>query len=734
MAEKSDNAKTTKSTKTAKSIKTAKTSKSAKSASAVKKTAPRRTKKRQGDVVFALDIGTRSVVGVLAEKKDNGYTIIDMETVFHEKRSMTDGQIEDIEAVAEVIKKVKAELEKRRMIKLTDVCIAAAGRALKTMKHKALCDVSELRSLTAENLKTAELEAVREAEEKFSESGERNAFYCVGHSVIGLTLDGYKVQKPEGHRGERLETEIIAAFLPAYVVESLCAAVDIAGLDVAGLTLEPIAAMNIIVPPELRLINIALCDIGAGTSDVAASRDGSVVAYGMATVAGDEITEELMKALLIDFNTAERLKTSELPETEYTDILLMSHKITSEEIAELLKPSAEKLAETICGEIMEANGTAPQAVFLVGGGSKLAGLTSLVAKGLGISENLVVTGRRELMRGITAPDKLEIGTEHATPLGIAITASEGVKYDFTTITLNGRKIRALDTNRVTVFELTALGNIKPEKLMGRSGSALSFTINGQRTVLRGTPMTPCEIMINGKPASLNSVVKKGDEVTIIPAVDGEDAAALLSDYVDLGGMFTAEIMIEGEPKIIGKYVKVNGNIVTSDREIENGNALECFDITTFDELCKAEDIPHELALLNGEKADENTMLSDGDEISLVRAEQSVAAGVAEMPAKPVEIPNATETKETPKPVIAMPVEKAEAKNEEAPEEIHIIFNGEPAKFPVIDMKREPIFLDLLAAFSDNPTALLSHATTTTINGKVARLNDIVRDGDEIIIE
>lgn len=62
-----------------------------------------------------------------------------------------------------------------------------------------------------------------------------------------------------------------------------------------------------------------------------------------------------------------------------------------------------------------------------------------------------------MIRGVTAPKTLHIGTEHATPVGIAMTASEGVKYDFTTITLNGRKIRALDTCRLTVFELCNIG-------------------------------------------------------------------------------------------------------------------------------------------------------------------------------------------------------------------------------------------------------------------------------------
>ena len=442
---------------------------SPKKAGAAKSSAPKRTKKQQGGMIFALDSGTRTVVGILAERDGDGYKLIDMETRAHESRSMTDGQIEDIDAGAAVVNSVRSELEKRQSVKLQKVCVAAAGRALRTLRHKSDFDVSGRRVISAGDISAAELEAVRSTEEQFTGENGNGSFYCVGHSVISLELDGYKVSKPEGHRGNTLTTEVIAAFLPAYVVESLCAAVDAAGLETAGLTLEPIAAINAVVPKELRLINIVMCDIGAGTSDVAASRDGSIVAYGMATVAGDEITESLMKQLLVDFSEAERIKTSPAPQTEYTDILFMKHTITAEQVSELLRPAAEQLAQAIADEILAANGGAPQAVFLVGGGSRLAGLPEMVAQRLGMPPQRVAAGTREMIRGISAPKNIVIGAEHATPIGIAITSSDGVKYDFTTMTLNGRKIRALDTRRLTVFELCSLGGIKPEQLMARSG-------------------------------------------------------------------------------------------------------------------------------------------------------------------------------------------------------------------------------------------------------------------------
>lgn len=674
------------------------------SKTAPKRTAPRRTKKQQGDVIFALDIGTRTVVGVLAEKTADGYKLIDMETQAHESRSMTDGQIEDIDAVAAVVKSVKAALERRQLIKLQRVCIAAAGRALRTLRHSCAHDVSSRRVISAEDIREAELEAVRSAEEAFTEENSTSSFYCVGHSVISLTLDGYKVSKPEGHRGNELVTEVIAAFLPAYVVESLCAAVDLAGLETAGLTLEPIAAINAVVPRELRLINIVMCDIGAGTSDVAASRDGSITAYGMATIAGDEMTEALMKQLLVDFNEAERIKTCPDPQTEYTDILFVRHTITAERIAEIIHPAAEELAQTICAEILKANGEAPQAVFLVGGGSKLAGLPELVAKGLGLDPARVAVGSKEMIRGITTPKNIELGTEHATPVGIAITASEGVKYDFTTITINGRKIRTLDTRRLTVFELCALAGIRPEQLMARSGKALTYTADGEKITLRGTPSVPSEMSLNGKPCSLNSPVRKGDEVNIVPAVPGEDAAALLSDQYDLAGMSVIEVTVDGRNVTAGDHISVNGIPTAADADIENGAVLQRIRLGTFGELLAQEEIPLECALLNGSHAEAGQALSDGDEITTQKAEIPAEA-----------------------PQEAAPEPHAE------PDGIPIVFNGMPAVFPA-KAGQQPIFLDILAAFSDDPTGLLAGSANVTINGKLARLDEVIRPGDEIVID
>lgn len=668
----------------------------------VKKTAAKKIP--QGDIIFALDIGTRTIVGVLAKKLDTGCEILDIETVAHEKRCMTDGQIEDIKTVAEDIKKVRRALEQKNHISLTSACIAAAGRALKTVRSSWEYKLDKEKIITDEILNATELDAVRRTCADFSAKNDAAAFYCVGHSVISLSLDGFKVTKPEGHRGERLTTELIAAFLPAYVVESLCAAVDEAGLEIAGITLEPIAAMNAVIPPELRLINLALCDIGAGTSDVAISRDGSVVAYGMATTAGDEITEVLMKELLVDFNTAEAIKTSAEDEITYTNILLMQNTITRSRVLEIIAPAADELAKVIAREIVAANATPPQAVFIVGGGSKLEGLPERVARELNMDTSRVIAGRRELLRRITAPDTMPLGAEHTTPLGIALSYGEGVSYDYTTITVNGKKLRALDTNRLTVFELLNFAKIKPEELIAGVGKSLSFTLNGEKVNLHGKPAKPSEIMVNGQLASLNTVVTKGDEVVITPAKRGENASAHLSDYFNLQSTKGFTVTAFGEKTRAGQFVLFNGKETAGERRINDGDEITLVERDTLEKLLRSLEITDEVTL-NGEKASGSEKLKSGDVIELAKPSFEVN-----------------------------PVEEAPTVPEETRKNPLITVNGIETQFPLREDGRAPIFLDVAAAFSDDPTKLLAHAGTITINGKIARLDEEIHDGDVIVIE
>ena len=81
--------------------------------------------------LFALDIGTRSVVGIILEQQADNYHVADILVKEHKERAMVDGQIHNVLYVAELIQEIKSQLEQTHG-PLKKVSVAAAGRALKT--------------------------------------------------------------------------------------------------------------------------------------------------------------------------------------------------------------------------------------------------------------------------------------------------------------------------------------------------------------------------------------------------------------------------------------------------------------------------------------------------------------------------------------------------------------------------------------------------------------------------
>jgi cell division protein FtsA len=279
------------------------------------------------------------------------------------------------------------KLEKNLGIALTKVAIAAAGRVLKTSQVKLEYDVDPDSEITEEIVGGIEVDAVQNAQVKLDKEldDEKTVFYCVGYSVVNYFLNGYVISSLVGHKGKKIGVEVLATFLPRVVVDSLYTVIDKVGLKVHSLTLEPIAAISVTIPKDLRLLNLVLVDIGAGTSDIAVTQSGSVVAYGMVPIAGDEITEKIAHEYLVDFNTAEKIKidiSSGIETIKFKDILGKNNEVSNKNALEMLDSTIEVLASSISNKILEFNKKAPNAVFCVGGGSQINGLTEIISEKL----------------------------------------------------------------------------------------------------------------------------------------------------------------------------------------------------------------------------------------------------------------------------------------------------------------------------------------------------------------
>lgn len=544
--------------------------------------------------LFALDIGTRSVVGIILEEQDEKFHVVDLISEEHKERAMVDGQIHNVIHVASVIQHVKEQLEEKHG-PLRSVSVAAAGRALKTEQGSASLDIKNRPAITDDDINRLELAAVQKAQQQLLANNEKersNHYYCVGYSVLYYRLDNQEIGSLMDQQGEVAEVEVIATFLPRVVVESLLAALKRADLEMEGLTLEPIAAINALIPSTMRRLNVALVDIGAGTSDIAITNKGTVVAYGMVPTAGDEITEALSDHYLLDFPVAEKVKRdlSKYDEIAISDILGFEQIYKKDEIMDILRPAVTSLATAIGHEILRLNSqVAPKAVLLVGGGSLTPEITDEICTFLKIPKNRAAVRGIDAIQKLTHEDHVPVSPELVTPIGIAIAAKNSpIKY--MSVKVNNQVIRLFEVKEMTIADALLAANVSINRLYGKPGLAISVSVNGQDIFVPGGHGNPTEIFVNGEKASTKHPIQNDDVIELIQGSDGEPAKAMIKDLIEYEEDCT--VYINEEPFVIEPNIKLNGQPAERTTYLADGDVLT---------IEKAENVQQVLSWVGKEK-------------------------------------------------------------------------------------------------------------------------------------
>lgn len=534
-------------------------------------------KAQANDVVLAMDIGTRSIIGMVGAVEDGKVNIIAIEKEEHTERAMIDGQIENIEKVAAIAKKVKKRLEAKTHIKLERVCVAAAGRALRTKRADYELELPGTQLIDDEIISRLEAGAITKAEEAFDAENEAadddRRYYLVGYTVCQYYLDQYMISNLKDHRGRQIKVDLIATFLPSEVVESLYTTMNKIGLEVASMTLEPIAAINAAIPENIRLLNLILVDIGAGTSDIAACTGGSITGYTMATMAGDEITETIMKKYLVDFSTAESIKAQleNQDEITFVNILGLEQKVSKKDINKCIQGAKEALSKEIADKVVEINGTAPSALFLAGGGSKLSGLKEGITEALGMDSGRVAIAGNYFQTSAFSNEYDLNNPEYATPLGIAVSSGLNMINDSFRVILNNKPAKLFRSGTFTALNLLMMNGYNFRDIMGRTGANLTVTVNGKRKVFYGTASEPASLFINQKEGKLSDVIHAGDNIEFVPAVHGTPARACLGDIQ--GAALSDDVTVNGMRASLKTSLK-NGDVIFIKAPVEEESPRE----------------------------------------------------------------------------------------------------------------------------------------------------------------
>lgn len=680
--------------------------------------------------VFGLDIGTRNVVGTVGYRTEDDKFIVAAQCVKqHETRAMLDGQIHDIGKVGRIISQVKAELEAQLNEPLSDVCIAAAGRVLKTVTTHVEYEYAEESIVTGEDIHTLDLLGIEKAQDILKEANDTQyKFYCVGYSVVKYFLNDEVFISLEDHKATKIGEDIIVTFLPEDVVDGLYSAVGQAGLTVANMTLEPIAAINVAIPENYRMLNIALVDVGAGTSDISVTREGSIIAYGMIPYAGDELTELIVQHFLVDFKTAEAMKLASTTEEEvtYEDIMSISHTIPSKEIWDLVEPTIDKITSEVATKIIELNGDKTvSACFVVGGGGKIHGFTQMLAKKLELPEERVALRGEEVLKEVVfEQEDIHKDPLLVTPIGICLNYYEQ-RNNFIMMKFNGERLKLYDNNRLTIVDAALQAGFPNDELFPKRGMPINFVVNGAARIARGEAGEPAIVTLNGRPANINTPLVPNCEVTIEPSTAGADAVYTIEQLEEYHES-TLTVIINGKTVVCPKFVEVNGQLEPGSYEIKEGDVIETRNYYTVRQVAEFMDVEvdtdHEI-LVNNRLADFDTLVYENFTIDWT----VLSFGVAPEPENRY---NAT-ISDTSSEVSAED-ESQETKEEEAPKEtegsVTVMVNGESV---TMTGKQNYIFVDVFDWYSFDLSAGKGRAIATLVNGKEAEFSQPLANGDNI---
>ena len=371
-------------------------------------------------------------------------------------------------------------------------------------------------------------------------------YYLVGYSVTKQYLNGNIIGNLENQKGHLIALDLIATFLPEEVIDGLYRAVEMAGLEVSNLTLEPIAASMVAIPEKFRLLNIALVDVGAGTSDICITNDGAITAYGMIPRAGDALTEAIAKHCLVDFATAESIKKgiSVLEEVTYEDIMGLPQTITKAEILKLIRPILVDMADEVAKCMKELNGGTPvSAIFVVGGGGIVEGYSEALANAMDIPVNRVALRGEELMTKFVFH---EANSHHdamsVTPLGICLNYYEQ-NNNFIYVNVNNERVKLYNNGNLHVADALMQMAVPNDSIFPKRGKSIRFTINGEIRLLKGGLGEAASVTVNGNAANIHTIVHKNDQVNITFSTRGEDAKCRIENLAEYRKFVDEDLVI-----------------------------------------------------------------------------------------------------------------------------------------------------------------------------------------------
>jgi len=253
------------------------------------------------DIAVGLDIGTTKIVAMVG--RNNEYGKMEILGIGKSKSlGVHRGVVNNITQTIQSIQQAVQEAEANAGVDITGVVVGIAGQHIRSLQHSDY--------ITRANSD----EVISEKDIDMLCNQVHKLVMLPGEEIIHVLPQEYKVDgqaeitEPIGMYGGRLEANFHVVVGQISSIRNIGRCVKSSGLDLSGVTLEPLASANAVLSQEEKEAGVALIDIGGGTTDLAIFKDGIIRHTAVIPFGGNVITEDIKEGCSIIEKQAELLK------------------------------------------------------------------------------------------------------------------------------------------------------------------------------------------------------------------------------------------------------------------------------------------------------------------------------------------------------------------------------------------------------------------------------------------
>ena len=339
------------------------------------------------NIAVGLDIGTTKIVAMIGKK--NEYGKLEILGVGKSKSlGVARGVVNNITQTIQSIQQAILEAEEDSGYKIKDVVVGIAGQHIRSIQHSDYIS----RSKPEEVIDGRDIDLLINQVHKLAMLPGEEIIHVLPQEFI---IDGQSdIKEPIGMYGGRLESSFHVVVGQAASIRNVGRCIQSSGIELSGLTLEPLASSDAVLSQEEKEAGVALIDIGGGTTDLAIFKDGIIRHTAVIPFGGNIITEDIKEGCSIIEKQAELLKVrfgsawpGENKDNEIVSIPGLRGRepkeISLKNLSKIIHARVVEIIELVFSEIKAYGHEDPRrkliaGIVLTGGGAELKHIKQLV--------------------------------------------------------------------------------------------------------------------------------------------------------------------------------------------------------------------------------------------------------------------------------------------------------------------------------------------------------------------